>query len=178
MSDINAKFCRIFAIFCLLALGCSLRSTMAAESAEQTVTWDQANCRTQSTIYPMARGWAYINSYGTHSATGLERDLELKHCLESQRSIVLRSVLQDTGTTQFEDRGMTEFFPPGNRQDLSRCSYFVKKGEKVSVRLQQYLKGEVRFNGGDDDELQRFIDQVREFNREMEEIVFIECAIS
>lgn len=160
----------------LMSLSFSGAMSYAEEDADPGVTWEESNCRTQSSLYPEAKGWSYITGMPGRPAIGVERDLQLKNCMDSQRSVVLRSVLQDTNITQFEDRGSAEFYPPGNRKDLSRCSYYVKKGEKVSSEVQLYLKGKVIYNNGDD--FQKYYERVLAIERELEEIVFIECAIS
>jgi hypothetical protein len=114
-------------------------------------TWDDANCRTHSNLYPGLMSW-------TNAKDGLEG------CKILQRLMVLQPVTFDAAETLADDHGVVEYFEKG-KSDGVRCSYSLKVGIKISPEMSNYING-------------NWVEDTDSLDKELEKIVTIDCSMS
>jgi hypothetical protein len=141
----------------------------------QKITFEESNCRTQSTLEPTRKAWSFVKSRAN-------RDLALEACLDSQKSMILTTVTgrtsdgKNNNVTQIRDEGYIEYYPQGNPDAISRCYFTVEKDQTLSDTLTKFINGEIRYDGKDQDS---FIKLMKQMSDEMKNLVFIDrCLVS
>ncbi|MGZ3723952.1 MAG: hypothetical protein ACXVA9_13510 [Bdellovibrionales bacterium] len=160
----------------IIVLSCLITVGAASSAEDRQTTFEESNCRLQSSLDANIKGWSFINKIGDRDAEGNERDVELQNCLTDQRTMAIEMSLIGTNTTQIADRGIVEFHPPGNKEDISRCSYYVQPGKVVSPDFLRYQKGQLTIES--EGSIVNFMKTIDKIKKEAEEIAFIECEIS
>lgn len=157
-----------FIIGFYISLGMLVGGTAEADDGQVVITtWEESNCRVRSDITAYMNHSSISSIEGVPTTTPEERALRSKHCIETQRFLVLHGAgYPDFEITHADDTGVAEFRATSARNEFRRCRYNVKKGEKLSPELKNYMRDPSKWPG---------FEAMEEFNLELEQLVSIEC---